>query len=188
MTIKPLVRLHLRLVIVAFLVGFGGAMIKLATQTPRAVAIVSVLVADLPAFHVITLADLTDEPIAPGELADHAYLQQGALVNAIALVPLDKGKPIKATSVLAAPDPALIADALFIPLQVAPTLTFDGRLKSGDLVSAWSNGTRLAERMLILDVTRHDSVSFVFVACPTTKCQAIIDANKNQTLIFTPTM
>ena len=154
---------------------------------------VPVIADDLPAYHLITTADLTDTLLLASELPAQTLTTTAKLLGAVSLAPLTAGKPITAGQVLSITDPILTAGTLVTAIEAGPGITFGGQLRSGSIVAAWIENRRVLDRLLVLDVKQFATGNtanltpryVIILVVPSNLRSEIIDAAAKGTLSFT---
>lgn len=171
------------------------------SQRPATTTIVWAPVRDLPAYHLITTADVITKTVAVSAAPVKPVSASDALDLRYTRQPLAVGQVIQESQLLPAASRELVSDTALVSLPATPAMAFNGRLAAGTIVTVWTvtntgQAQPLLNEALVLDVQKVEGQSeseenafpyVVVLAVPRPKQAELLTAMATGSLMFTLT-
>ena len=155
---------------------------------------IPILTQSVPAYHVITPAELTRKRVTESEAQKQGVvLAETSLTNHYTLDRIEAGQPIFARQIGTAPDRELIANTLTVAVPVSKVITAARALQAGDVVAVATTPESdssaapvlLLSQILVLDVRNGPDDQFVKLAIPVAQWPEFVTKSHNSKLILT---
>ena len=157
--------------------------------------------ADLPAYHLITAADLIEDTIPTANLLSGFLLQKAELVGRYTRHPLVAKGPVTEAQLVPRVDENYVAETTAVSIPATAAMTYNSQLTPGAIVRVWTvTDTGAAEPLLaealVLDIQKAEGQSeladktfpyVIVLAVPSAKQARLIGAVASGSLIITLT-
>lgn len=182
------------------IVGIVFALVAIYLFSQRALVSeksISVLVHDVPAYHLITDMDLTN--IMMTEVADDVIAEPALLIGRYTKIAVSAEKPITMAQLVPIVDEKYVLDTTAVSIPATAAMTYNGQLTSGTIVTVWTvadnkQAQELLEEVLVLDMQKvegqgaeeNDPYPYVIVlAVPEGERGALLTAIINNSISLT---